>query len=290
MERRLRRLLPSATVRPGRIHEAMRYSVMAGGKRLRPILVIAAAECCGGKAGAVIDAACALEMIHTYSLVHDDLPAMDDDDLRRGRPTSHKVFGEDMAILAGDALLTEAFRILSRPARNGGAARALEAIHDVAIAAGSRGMIGGQVADILADSGRWKTRRGKDFASPRALLDYIHKSKTAALITGSLRAGARLAGASPAKMRALVRYGTALGLAFQIRDDVLDRVGDKAKLGKRGSDIANRKLTYPVLFGVPASQRRAAAQDRAAHAALRPFGRRAGILHDLADFVLSRDR
>lgn len=267
------------------IHEAMRYSVMAGGKRLRPILVMAAAEACGGKAASVTPTACALEMIHTYSLIHDDLPAMDDDDLRRGRPTNHKVFGEDIAILAGDALLTYAFQVIGQNARVRGVKPAAVAavVRLVAQGSGTAGMVGGQVADIKADKGRWKKLNAK------ALLNFIHLNKTAALIRTSLLAGATLAEGSLQQQRALDTYGKCVGLAFQIQDDILDIVGDKKKLGKHGSDAKNQKLTYPVLYGLDASKRQAEKLLAEAHASLRIFGKKGRMLHALADFVLNRD-
>lgn len=285
------RFLPKATTKPSLIHKAMRYSVFAGGKRLRPILVIAAAEICGGKGKDVLPAACAMEFIHTYSLIHDDLPAMDNDDLRRGRPTSHKVFGEDMAILAGDALLTQAFDLVAQNARVRGitAESALEAIRIIVQGAGTRGMIGGQVADIKADKGLWKTKAAKEFRNPSFHLDFIHYHKTAALIIASLGLGARLVEARPKEIQALGRYGRAIGLAFQVQDDLLDCVGDKKKLGKRGSDQANQKLTFPALYGLDVSRKKAESLVKAAHNALSLFGKKAVALHDLADFVLNRD-
>ncbi len=240
---------------PKSVARAMSYSLLAGGKRLRPILAMAAAECCGLPGRRVLKTACALEMIHTYSLIHDDLPAMDDDDLRRGKPTSHKMFGEALAILAGDGLLTWAFEVAALNARElglGGGACA-DLIGVIASGAGARGMVGGQAADIEAEG--WKDsdlgngRRGR----VRRLLDYIHTHKTAALITASLEAGAVLAQASGGRRRSLREYGRCVGLAFQIADDILDRVGDKRKLGKRGSDADNGKLTYPRLYGIEAS-------------------------------------
>lgn len=283
--------LPKASESPRVIHESMRYSISAGGKRLRPILVMAAAEICGGSAKSVMPTACALEFIHTYSLVHDDLPAMDDDDLRRGKPTNHKVYGEDIAILAGDALLTHAFGLAAKNALIKGInARAVaDVITWIAREAGTYGMVGGQVADIKADAGRWKRLKGTEYPSAKHLLEFIHLRKTSALIRVSLTAGARLAGGTPKQIRALDAYGKYLGLAFQITDDVLDVVGDKKKLGKRGSDRENQKLTFPAIFGLEASTEQARKATAAAHRALAPFGRKAAILHDLADFVLTRD-
>ncbi|HRY30136.1 MAG TPA: polyprenyl synthetase family protein [Elusimicrobiota bacterium] len=286
----LRRCLPKHAALPPVVHEAMRYSVFAGGKRLRPILCLAAAELCGGTAKRVMPTACALELIHTYSLVHDDLPAMDDDDFRRGLPTSHKKFGEGNAVLAGDALLTFGFQLMAENARRGRArpAAVLDVVRTVAEAAGSRGMVGGQAAD-LAMSGNGKNRNGEK--TPDALrkkLDYIHRNKTAALIRASLRAGALLAGASPVRLNALDAYGRSIGLAFQIVDDILDIVGDKKLLGKRGSDRDNDKLTFPALYGLEASRRMARREVRRAKNALSLFGPRARILNDLADYIVER--
>ncbi len=280
IEKALIHYLPSTQERPRIIHEAMRYSVLAGGKRLRPILVIAGAELCGGKAADVMPAACALEFIHTYSLIHDDLPAMDDDDLRRGKPTNHKVYGEDIAILAGDALLTHAFSLLADNA---------DVVRLVSHAAGTFGMVGGQVADIQADQGRWKKLQGTEYRSPKGLLQFIHLRKTAALIRASLVAGAILAGGKKAQIAALDNYGEHIGLLFQVTDDILDQIGDKKKLGKRGSDRANQKLTFPAIFGLERSQAIATALTKRAHQALSPFGQKADVLHHLADFILSRD-
>ncbi len=283
--------LPKPTTTPSIIHKAMRYSVFAGGKRLRPILVIAAAEACRAKAEQVMPTACALELVHTYSLIHDDLPAMDNDDLRRGRPTSHKVFGEDIAILAGDALLTHAFYLISRNAFEKGVKpfAVVDVTGLVAAGAGCSGMIAGQVADIQSDKGRWKTHKSKAFPTPEILLDFIHQNKTSALIQASLLAGGRLARASHAKLMAINIFGKNLGMAFQIVDDILDRVGDKKKLGKKGSDLANKKLTYPALYGVEDSHIRATGHIIAAHRALKNFHGDTTILHDIADYLLERD-
>jgi geranylgeranyl diphosphate synthase type II len=277
----LDRALPPATAYPPTIHEAMRYSVFAGGKRLRPVLVIAGAEVVGGRPADVLPTACCFELIHTYSLIHDDLPAMDDDDFRRGRPTSHKVFGEAIAILAGDALLTLALGLV---AHNVGPGRAPvevlpRLLAEITAAAGTDGMIGGQVVDVQSE-GRT--------VSPETL-EYIHTRKTAALIRGALRAGAMLAGASAGQLEALTAYGERIGLAFQIVDDILDVEGSLATLGKTaGSDARKRKITYPGLHGLEAAKARAAALTREAHDALAPFGAAAGALHALADFILAR--
>jgi geranylgeranyl diphosphate synthase type II len=277
----LDRHLPPATAYPPVIHEAMRYSVFAGGKRLRPILVIAGAEVVGGRMADVLPTACCLELIHTYSLIHDDLPAMDDDDYRRGRPTSHKVFGEAIAILAGDALLTHALGLV---AANFGLGKTPAEVFprvlgEITAAAGPDGMVGGQVVDIQSE--------GK--AVGPETLEYIHTRKTAALIRGALRAGALLAGASEAQLAALTTYGERMGLAFQVVDDILDVEGTLASLGKTaGSDARKQKITYPGVHGLEASKARAAALARDAHAALDPFGAAAAHLHALADFVVSR--
>ena len=276
----LERVLPAESQRPETLHRAMRYSVFAGGKRLRPILVVAGAEAVGGHMDDVMSAACALELIHTYSLVHDDLPAMDNDDFRRGVPTNHKVFGEAMAILAGDALLTLAFRLLaeSGPASLDGAqVRAL--LTEVAGAAGHGGMVGGQVADLEAEGQRVSADT----------VDYIHVHKTGALIRVSLRTGARLCGAPAREIEALGRAGAALGLAFQIVDDVLDVVSSTSELGKTaGKDQAQQKATYPALHGIDASRARAGQLVAEAEGALADFGPRAEPIRALGRFILER--
>jgi geranylgeranyl diphosphate synthase type II len=276
----LERVLPGENVPPATIHRAMRYSVMAGGKRLRPILVIAGAEAVGAEARTVLPAACALEMIHTYSLIHDDLPAMDDDDYRRGRLTNHKVFGEAIAILAGDALLTLAFRLIADNAalvRDPGLA--CRVVAEVADAAGTRGMVGGQVVDIESE--------GKTVTAET--LDFIHAHKTAALIRGALRAGALLGGAGPPALEAIGAAGAALGLAFQIVDDILDVEGSLAELGKTaGSDERKKKVTYPAFHGVEASRARARQLVEEARRALAPLGAAAEPIQALGQFVLER--
>jgi geranylgeranyl diphosphate synthase type II len=280
VDQALERFLPAETRAPETIQKAMRYSVFAGGKRLRPVLVIAGAEAVGGRMDDVMPTACALELIHTYSLIHDDLPAMDNDDFRRGRPTSHKVFGEAMAILAGDGLLTHAFRLLAdnwRPGMDGAVLR--DVLVDVADAAGTDGMVGGQVADLEAE-GR---RIGAD------MLDYIHLHKTAALIRTSIRVGARLSGATADQLRALAVAGGDLGLAFQIVDDILDVTGTTEQLGKTaGKDQAQQKATYPALHGLDASRARAKQLVGEALAALAPLGPAAEPLRALAHFILER--
>jgi len=277
----LDRCLPPATAYPPSIHEAMRYSVFAGGKRLRPVLVIAGAEVGGGRMADVMPTACAFELIHTYSLIHDDLPAMDDDDYRRGRPTSHKVFGEAIAILAGDALLTHALGLV---AANFGLGKTPAEVFprvlaEITDAAGTPGMIGGQVVDIQSEG----------CSASAETLEYIHTHKTGALIRAALRAGALLAGASESVLGALTAYGERLGLVFQIVDDILDVEGSLETLGKTaGSDRRKKKVTYPEFHGLAASKARAAALTREAHAALAGLGRAAEPLAALADFVLRR--
>lgn len=280
----LDRYLVHSRVEPPVVHEAMRYSVFAGGKRLRPALCIAAAEICGGSWHKVMPTAAALEMIHTYSLIHDDLPAMDDDDYRRGRPTCHKKFGEAVAILAGDGLLTLGFKTIAGNAKIPGvrASAVLRALDVVSDAAGSTGMIGGQVVDLEMEGAKVSK------AKRRRKLEYIHRHKTGAMIRASLTAGALLSNASLAKLRALDAYGECIGLAFQIADDVLDIIGDKKLLGKRGSDRDNNKLTFPALYGLKASQRKAEEVVDQAKLFLRPFGHRAHVLNTLADFIIQR--
>jgi geranylgeranyl diphosphate synthase type II len=274
-------LLPGEELYPPVIFQAARYSLMAGGKRLRPILCLAAAEAVGGKAEAVMPVACALELIHTYSLIHDDLPAMDNDDYRRGKLTSHKVFGEDIAILAGDALLTEAFNLLARRDLMPGVPpeRLLDVTREVSEAAGWFGMVAGQVLDIRSEG---KTVDVKT-------LQQIHRLKTGAMIRVSLRAGAILSGASAAALASLSDYGRQIGLAFQIADDILNVEGDRALLGKgTGSDAARGKVTFPALLGVEASRARAKALIGEAVASLASFDKRAAPLRSIALYILER--
>jgi geranylgeranyl diphosphate synthase type II len=272
--------LPSESDPPETLHKAMRYSVFAGGKRLRPVFVIAGAEAVGGRMDTVMETACAVEMIHTYSLIHDDLPAMDNDDFRRGVPTNHKVFGEAIAILAGDALLTLAFRLLADNFAAGSDAHALRNILiEVADAAGSAGMVGGQVADIESE--------GKRVGAET--VDYIHTHKTAALIRASIRAGAMLAEATPSQLVALGLAGGNLGLAFQIMDDILDVTATSEELGKTaGKDQAQQKATYPAVHGLEVSRIHAKALVSEAHAALQSFGPRAEPLRALGTFIVER--
>jgi len=282
VDRALDRFLLPADAFPLSIHEAIRYSVFAGGKRLRPILVIAAAEVAGGAMEPVLPTACAFELIHTYSLIHDDLPAMDDDDLRRGRPTSHKVFGEAVAILAGDALFTLGMRLLAESFVQGDSNPALlpQLLAEVTDAAGTVGMIGGQVVDIESE-GR--------VVSP-STLEYIHTHKTGALIRAAVRAGALLSAASEQGLAALTTYGERLGLAFQIVDDILDLEGDQEAMGKAvGSDQRKRKVTYPDFYGLETARKMATDLIREAKEALDLFGDKAMPLRTLADFILSRN-
>lgn len=245
----LERLLPPESADPATLNKAMRYSVFAGGKRLRPILAVAAAQACGLDDAAALDAGCAIEMIHTYSLIHDDLPAMDDDDLRRGKPTSHKVFGEGMAILAGDALLTLAFETLAAHPTRGA-----QLVTAVAQASGGEGMVGGQVADLENEGGQ----------ATEPLVESIHRRKTAALIRAAVLVGAIAAGAGDQQLACLTAYGDHCGLAFQVADDLLDITADAATLGKTpGKDAAQGKLTYPAAIGVEASRAKAAALAQA---------------------------
>lgn len=281
VETGLDQLLPASDSYPHELMEAMRYSVFAGGKRLRPILMMAAAESVGGDPVMALPAACALEYIHTYSMIHDDLPAMDDDDYRRGKPTSHKVFGEAMAILAGDALLTHAFEVLSLPPLIDQVAPQLllQVQRRLARAAGSFGMIGGQVVDILSE--------GQEVGLP--VLEYIHRHKTGALIEAALTIGGLLGGGSPEQVLALEQYGQDVGWAFQITDDILDVVGDASVLGKEvGRDAQQDKVTYPALLGVDASRQRAIELMHNGVGALAEFGPQAGYLRQIAEYIVIR--
>jgi geranylgeranyl diphosphate synthase type II len=275
----LDRYLPKEEVKPTTIHKAMRYSLFAGGKRLRPILCLAAAEAAGGKIDNALPLACAMECVHTYSLVHDDLPSMDNDDLRRGRPTCHKVFGDGIAVLAGDALLTIAFEIVGR-ARPTSRYNMSILLREVAVAAGSQKLIAGQVADLEAE-GKETTRAG---------LRYIHENKTAAILTTAVRLGAMSANADPKQLSAITKFGHALGLAFQIIDDILDVTQTSEKLGKSaGKDIAAKKATYPAVIGLDQSRTEAKRLTKQAHNALSIFGANAEALHALANYLLERD-
>jgi geranylgeranyl diphosphate synthase type II len=279
IDRALERYLPKEKTRPPTIHKAMRYSLFAGGKRLRPILCLAAAETCGGKIDNALPLACALECIHTYSLVHDDLPSMDNDDFRRGRPTCHKVFGDGIAVLAGDALLTIAFEIVSRVKFSARYNLSI-LLREIAVAAGSRKLIAGQVADLEAEG------RNIDMMGLR----YIHENKTAAILTTSARLGAMSAGANPKDLDAITKFGRALGLAFQIIDDILDVTQTSEKLGKSaGKDAAAKKATYPAVIGLKKSRLEAKRLTRRAHNALSIFDGKAEALHALANYLLERE-
>jgi len=276
----LERLLPAASVRPSSIHQAMRHSVFAGGKRIRPILCMEAGRAVAGALPAGIEElGAALEMLHTYSLIHDDLPALDNDDLRRGRPTCHKVFGEAVAILAGDALQTQAYEVLSK-LRCSAEAR-VKIIEEIARGTGTvNGMIGGQVVDLEAE-------RSKPNAET---LEYIHRSKTAALITASVVTGGIYANAKSAAVENLRRFGQAIGLAFQIVDDILDVTQTSEQLGKTaGKDIASEKATYPALFGLDESRKKARALLDDAYKAMESFGPQAETLKGLARFLIERE-
>lgn len=279
VDRVLNDWVPGENVDPDIIHRAMRYSLFAGGKRIRPILAIAAARAVSDSPDGIENAAATLELIHTYSLIHDDLPALDNDDLRRGRPTCHRVFGEAMAILAGDALLTLAFEVLSRvPSVN--AERKIRLVEELSRASGTvGGMIGGQVNDL----------EGEGKHPSALLLESIHRAKTGALLRASVRMGAIYAGASREELNAISEYGEHIGLAFQIIDDVLDVEEPSEKLGKTaGKDEAQQKITFPAVYGLERSHEMAEEERLAAHVALRMFDDRAERLRQLADFIVQR--
>ena len=278
VEEALEAALPAEDGLDARVVEAMRYSLFAGGKRLRPVLCLAAAEAVGGDLHNAMPAACALEMIHTYSLIHDDLPAMDDDDLRRGIPTNHKVFGEAIAILAGDGLLTEAFTLLGN-CPSPSADRVVRLVAVIGAAAGHRGMVGGQVVDML-----WQNR-----TADISVVRYMHGKKTAALIAASTQAGALAGGGSSDQVERLGRYGRAVGLAFQIVDDILDIQGDAALLGKKtGVDLARGKATYPAAVGLEQAEKDSRALISKALEALAEFDHRAEPLRGLAGYIVAR--
>lgn len=290
VEEALERTLPTDTALPGPLHRAMRYSLFAGGKRLRPILVMASAEAVGGDPHDVLSTACAVELIHTYSLIHDDLPSMDDSATRRGRPTCHVAFGEALAVLAGDALHALAFELLAKNAQTAGETRALQVVEDVAAGIGTQGMVGGQVLDLLGEGRESLARLGRWPPSPREGVYMIHRWKTAALIRVCVRAGAILAGAQPLQLRALTVYGEHLGLAFQIIDDVLDEAGESAALGKDArADAARFKLTFAAAFGIDESRSIAGMETEQAIAALDGWGPPAVSLVDLARVLLVRE-
>ncbi|MEC9019071.1 MAG: farnesyl diphosphate synthase [Nitrospinota bacterium] len=273
--------LPQGKTYPESIHEAMRYSLLAGGKRLRPVLVMAAAEAVGVDRNTILPFAVAVELIHTYTLIHDDLPSLDNDDLRRGKPTNHKVFGEAIAILAGDALLTQAFIIMTRAAGMETVPPdcILKATHEMAGALGSTGMIGGQVVDLESE--------GKKINSET--LEYIHIYKTGFLIRACIRCGGILSQATKGQLSSLSSFGAHIGLAFQIIDDILDITGDQEKLGKDiGSDLTKNKATYPALYGLEESKRKAEELVEESIDCLNEFDDRADPLREIARFFVQR--
>jgi geranylgeranyl diphosphate synthase type II len=280
----LERYFPKKEELTSNLYKAMQHSLFAGGKRIRPILSIASFEAAGGKGERILPFACALEMIHTYSLIHDDLPAIDNDDYRRGKPTCHKVFGEAIAILAGDGLLTEAFRLMTNQTgkehSSSDEALVLDLISEVAQAAGVLGMVGGQVVDIESE--------GKAVDLPT--VQYIHTHKTGAMILASVRVGAKLGGARETLLKALTCYGESLGLAFQVADDILNVEGKAALMGKKtGSDLSKGKATYPSVLGVEESKKRARELVHLAVDALKPLGPEADPLREIARFIIARE-
>ncbi len=281
VDKSLEKIMPPAKMFPQAVHEAMRYSLFAGGKRVRPVLAVAAAESLGVKTRELLPIAASLELIHTYSLIHDDLPAMDDDDFRRGRPTCHRVYGEAIAILAGDGLLNMAFEVLSDPRRLKAlpANRLVAITKEIATASGVFGMVGGQVVDILSE--------GKEIDFPT--LEYIHTHKTGALIRSSVRVGALFAKSGKRQFAALTRYGELVGLAFQIADDILDITGKQEDTGKDvGSDLKKGKKTFPSFYGLEESRRRAREVVDRAVAALSGFNRKADPLREIAKYIITR--
>mgnify|MGYP001606286509 CR=1 FL=1 len=276
----LKSLLAKEDEYPQTLHKAMHYSLFAGGKRIRPVLLLAASEAVGGDASNALVAACAFECVHTYSLIHDDLPAIDNDDLRRGRPTCHKAFGEAVAILAGDALLTVAFDLVART-QSKDASLAAKVMRELARAAGSTGMIGGQMVDIESE--------GREISFP--VLEYIHIHKTGELILAALRSGAILGGADDKALQQITRYGKSVGLAFQIADDILDVEGASEVTGKPvGGDEKKGKATYPALLGLEESKKRAKELVDIAVSALDGFDSKADPLREIARFIVARDK
>lgn len=266
---------------PSILGESITYSLFAGGKRIRPILCLAAYEACDGDSEDILPFASSIELIHTYSLIHDDLPAMDNDDLRRGKPTNHKVFGEGMAILAGDGLLTEAFYMMSNSLSNKNIKNTalIRAIKEIAFVSGIHGMVGGQAQDLIAENSE----------PDKETLSFIHKHKTGALISGSLRAGAILANCTKPSLSAITRYGENIGLAFQVIDDILDIEGDTAELGKTaGSDERKKKMTYPALYGIEESREKAGELISEAIFAIKDFSGKAEPLREIARYFLER--
>lgn len=275
----LEEYFPAADTYPEILYQSMRYSLLAGGKRFRPVLTILAAGVFGAAPDSVLPCACGIEYIHTYSLIHDDLPAVDNDDLRRGLPTNHKKFGEDIAIMAGDALFAEAFSLISRLQTASDQRKIIEVIREIAAASGPGGMVGGQVVDMAST--------GKPISLET--LRFIHARKTGRLITAAARCGAILGGATDEELDAVTSYGTHLGLAFQITDDILDETGSVEELGKTpGQDQTLHKATYPALVGLDESRRLARAEAKAATAAVDKMSGNTGALRDLAEFVTER--
>ncbi|QZY56954.1 polyprenyl synthetase family protein [Crassaminicella profunda] len=282
VENAMEEYLPKGDHPQNLIFDAMRYSVFAGGKRLRPILMMAACEFVGGNVKKVLPFACAIEMIHTYSLIHDDLPAMDNDDYRRGKPTNHKVYGDGIAVLAGDALLNYAFELMIKATleNNEHLERKVLAMKEIANASGIHGMIGGQVVDLLSENKK----------IDKATLDFIHNNKTAALIIAPIRAGAILGGASDEELEALTTFAKNIGLGFQIRDDILDIIGDEKKLGKKvGSDVDNQKSTYPSLYGLDVSKKKVNELFNESVKAIDHFGNKSKFFIQLSDYLVGRE-
>ena len=280
VNRALNKFLPSEKTKPATIHKAMRYSLFAGGKRMRPAVLLAAAQACGGKEADALPLACAVECIHTYSLIHDDLPAMDNDDFRRGKPTNHKVFGEGIAVLAGDALLTQAFEIAAQ-AKGWPRYSHRDLVLEIAKASGSLQLVGGQAADLEGEN--------KKLSVPE--LRYIHERKTSALLCCSVRLGGMSANCTPVQLKALTDFGYHVGLAFQVIDDILDLTQTSEQLGKTaGKDTKAQKATYPSIVGLEESRKIAEQLTRRAFAALDMFKGKAQALEALAGFLLKRDR
>jgi geranylgeranyl diphosphate synthase, type II len=276
----LDKLIPSEKTKPATIHRAMRYSLFAGGKRMRPAVLLAATEACGGKAAEAMPLACAVECIHTYSLIHDDLPAMDNDDFRRGKPTNHKVFGEGIAVLAGDALLTQAFEMAAQ-AKGWPRYSHRDLILEIAKASGSLQLVGGQVADLEGENKKLSV----------AELRYIHERKTSALLCCSVRLGGMSANCTPAQLQALTDFGYNVGLAFQVIDDILDVTQTSEQLGKTaGKDVAAQKSTYPAIVGLEKSRKIATQLTDKAFASLKIFKDKAVALQALAEYLLKRDK
>lgn len=281
MEEALQKFFPSETSYPEVLYKAMRYSLFAEGKRFRPVLTLSVAESFGGDPAVVLPTACAIEYIHTYSLIHDDLPPIDNDDWRRGRPTCHKVFGEDIALMAGDALFAEAFKLIAELQTASQSAKIIEVIREIAQASGAAGMVGGQVVDMISSGKKVDLKA----------IEYIHTHKTGQLIRASARCGAILVDASEKELAAVTRYSEHLGLAFQITDDILDEIGSLEKLGKKpGADKFKKKATYPSMVGLDQSEKEASREITEAKKALAELGGDTSELENLADFVLERTK